>query len=213
MEGLLSEWIHLEWKNRREHFRRCCSNEPPQADVVLAAVLGRVLLWGYPLPSPLGVRTARYTELGMFFFPGIAAFFPLFKKILTCMFACTRWLCLLTKLCNMQKLAFVPPYIYAAPGETQKRFTNQQCGVGPFAEKQMQPSPWGHVTATRGQQHHRTRGVNIRYIHLFLGFSIPVNASECLACVCSFSGQKMLPLLPTCSPISFTAPTYGSERT
>ena len=90
VEGLLSEWIHLEWKNRRERFRQRCSDEPLQADVGLAALLGRVLLWGYPAPSPLGVCTARYTEVGMFFFPGIAAFFPLFKKIGTCVFACTR---------------------------------------------------------------------------------------------------------------------------
>lgn len=90
VEGLLSEWIHLEWENRRERFRRRCSDEPPQPAVGLASMLGRVLLPCYPVPLPLGVPTARYTEVGMVFLPGIAAFFPLFKKVHTCVFARTR---------------------------------------------------------------------------------------------------------------------------
>lgn len=42
VEGLLSEWIHLEWKNQRERFRQHCSDELPQADVELAVLLRRV---------------------------------------------------------------------------------------------------------------------------------------------------------------------------
>lgn len=64
VEGLLSEWIHLEWKNRRERLRQHCSDELPQADVELAVLLRRVLLWGYPV---LQVRTARCAEVGIFF--------------------------------------------------------------------------------------------------------------------------------------------------
>lgn len=90
VEGLLSEWIHLEWKNWRERFRRCRSAEPPQPDAAVAALLRRVLLWCYPAPSPLGVHTARYTEVGMFFFPlALLLFPPLFKKI-TYLRVCTH---------------------------------------------------------------------------------------------------------------------------
>lgn len=128
--------------------------------------------------------------------------FPLFlRRSILCVFACTRWLCLLTKLCNMQKFAFLPPCISTALGETQC-YRNFRCGMGSFTQKQMQPSPWGHTTAAQGQQQHRTRGVNIRYVHLVLGFSIPLNASECLACDCSSSGQRMLPFCPRAVPLA-----------
>lgn len=74
MEGLVSEWFHLEWKNQS-------SDELPQADVVLAALLQRLLLWATPCLHPCVF--SRYTEVGMAFVPGIAAFSSLFKKIHT----------------------------------------------------------------------------------------------------------------------------------
>lgn len=112
-------------------FRRHCSDELPQADVELAALLGRVLLWGYPASSPLGLHTATDTEVGVLFVPGMAAFFPtLFKKIRTCVCACTQWLCLLTKLWNMQKFAFLPVSITQHQENPKSAFQTTRVGQG-----------------------------------------------------------------------------------
>lgn len=184
MEGLLSEWIHLEWKNRRERFRQHCSDEVPQADVELAGLLRRVCsgatLWLCP---------CKFTQPGVLkwgFFLLASALFPLFRKVHACVFVCTQWLYLLTKLCKIQKFTSVPPNIYTAPGETQKCFTNHRFGMESFVQNRLHPLPWGHVTATHGQQQQGTRDVNIRRTNLFLSFSIPLNASKCFACVCNF---------------------------
>lgn len=118
VEGLLSEWIHLGWKNWREHFGRRGSKEPLQPDVALAVPFGRLL----PCCCPAHRQVQRGRDG---FSPWHRCYFPLFLedvylRVCTCMFARTRWLCLLAELCNMQKFAFMPTSICMAPGETQE---------------------------------------------------------------------------------------------